>query len=63
MWNARADTVRDPSRDRITIVIPSAEATAERSSDGSDWQTEPPIVPRLRTIGSAITSSASRKIG
>jgi hypothetical protein len=47
----------------MTIVIPSAEATAERSSDGSAWQTDPPIVPRLRTTGSAMTSSASRKIG
>ena len=63
MWNSRADTVRDPSRDRITIVAPRAEATAERSSEGSAWQTEPPIVPRLRTMGSAITRSASPKIG
>ena len=32
-----------------------------RSSDGSAWQSAPPIVPRLRTGGSAISSSASRE--
>jgi hypothetical protein len=47
----------------MTMVPRSAEPTAERSSAGSAWQNEPPIVPRLRTIGSAITRSASRKIG
>ena len=35
----------------------------DRSSDGSAWQSAPPIVPRLRTTGSAITRSASVKIG
>ena len=35
----------------------------ERSSDGSAWHSEPPIVPRLRTSGSAMTRSASWKIG
>ncbi|CFE46731.1 Uncharacterised protein [Mycobacterium tuberculosis] len=37
--------------------------TVDRSSAGSAWQSEPPRVPRLRTTGSAITRSASRKIG
>ena len=41
---------------------PTAAQTAERSSDGSAWQSAPPIVPRLRTTGSAITRSASVKI-
>ena len=42
---------------------PTAAHTADRSSDGSAWQSAPPIVPRLRTTGSAITRSASVKIG
>ena len=56
-------TVRSPSAPRITTVAFSAEQTALRSSAASAWQSEPPIVPRLRTTGSAITCSASRKTG
>ena len=56
-------TTRSPSRPRITQDALTAVQTADRSSDGSAWQSEPPIVPRLRTGGSAITRSASRKIG
>ena len=41
----------------------AAEQTAERSSAASAWHSEPPIVPRLRTTGSAITVSASAKSG
>ena len=41
----------------------SAEQTADRSSAASAWHSEPPIVPRLRTTGSAITCSASRNTG
>ncbi len=37
----------------------SAAKAADRSSDGSAWQSEPPTVPQLRTMGSAITLSAS----
>ena len=51
-----------PPRPRITIGAPTAAQTADRSSDGSAWQSAPPIVPRLRTTGSAITRSASVKI-
>ena len=55
--------VRVPSAPRIVTVPLSAAQTADRSSAASAWQSEPPIVPRLRTTGSAITSSASRKTG
>ena len=41
----------------------AAVQTAERSSAASAWHSEPPIVPRLRTTGSAITFSASRNSG
>ena len=51
-----------PPAPRITIDAPTAAQTADRSSDGSAWQSAPPIVPRLRTTGSAITRSASVKI-
>ena len=37
--------------------------TADRSSAASAWHSDPPIVPRLRTTGSAMTSSASRNRG
>ena len=47
---------------RITIRAPTAAQTALRSSAGSAWQSAPPIVPRLRTTGSAMTRSASVKI-
>ena len=40
-----------------------AAQTADRSSAASAWQSEPPIVPRLRTTGSAMTVSASWKSG
>ncbi len=47
----------------MTTVALAAVQTDDRSSAASAWQSEPPIVPRLRTTGSAITSSASRKSG
>ena len=47
----------------MTTCALAAEQTAERSSAASAWHSEPPIVPRLRTTGSAITSSASRNSG
>ena len=56
-------TTRSPSGPRITILALAAVQTADRSSAASAWQSEPPIVPRLRTTGSAITCSASRKSG
>jgi DNA-binding transcriptional LysR family regulator len=43
---------------RLVIVV-----GPDHPSDGSAWQSEPPSVPRLRTTGSAITRSASAKIG
>ena len=62
MWNSRADTVRDPPEPWITTLARSAANTADRSSLGSAWPSEPPTVPRLRTTGSAMTRSASWKI-
>ena len=44
------------------MVAFSAANAADRSSDGSAWQSEPPTVPQLRTMGSAITRSASCRI-
>src|SRR6516165_3815938 len=63
MWNSSSPTIRSPSGPRRTALPFSATQTALRSSAASPWHNEPPIVPRLRTTGSAITSSASRKIG
>ena len=62
-WKSSMLTVRSPCGPRITTAALSAEQTALRSSAASAWHSEPPIVPRLRTTGSAITSSASRKTG
>ena len=62
-WNSSIATTRSPSAPRMTTLALAAEQTAERSSAASAWHSEPPIVPRLRTTGSAITCSASRKSG
>src|SRR3954453_19522310 len=62
-WKSLIGTTRSPSGPRITTVAFPAEHTALRSSAASAWQSEPPIVPRLRTTGSAMTFSASRKTG
>ncbi len=62
-WKSSIPTTRSPSAFTITTLAFAAAQTAERSSAASAWQSEPPIVPRLRTTGSAITSSASRKSG
>jgi hypothetical protein len=56
-------TTRPPLAPRMTALAPTAMHTAGRSSAGSDWHSEPPTVPRLRTTGSAISRSASAKIG
>ena len=39
----------------------SASSTAGRSDAGSPWASEPPIVPRWRTCGSAIVPAAARQ--
>ena len=62
-WKSFIATTRSPAAPRMTTLAFTAEQTAERSSAASAWQSEPPIVPRLRTTGSAITFSASRKSG
>ena len=59
VWNARADTSRLPSGPWMTMVPFIAANAADRSSEGSAWQSEPPTVPQFRTMGSAITRSAS----
>ena len=56
-------SVRSPPGPRTTACAPSTSQTVDRSSAGSAWHSEPPSVPRLRTIGSAMTFSASRMIG
>ncbi len=55
--------MRVPRSPRITAAARSAQNAPERSSDGSAWHTDPPIVPRLRTIASAMLRSASRSTG
>ena len=62
MWKSRAGTVLVPPGCAMTIVALSAANAADRSSDGSAWQREPPTVPQFRTTGSAITCSASCRI-
>ena len=62
-WKPSMPTTRSPPAPRMTTCALAAEQTAERSSAASAWHSEPPIVPRLRTTGSAMTSSASRKSG
>src|ERR1035437_7422109 len=47
----------------MTAVARAAANAADRSSDGSAWQSDPPTVPHSRTTGSATTRSASWKIG
>ena len=56
-------TTRSPPEPRITTLALAAAHTAERSSAASAWHSEPPMVPRFRTTGSAITVSASRNSG
>ena len=60
--NSRAGTTREPLLDRRTTSARKAAATADRSSAGSAWHSDPPMVPRLRTMGSAMTFSASCRI-
>ena len=57
-WNSRTGTSRSPSWLRMTAVARTAANTADRSSDGSAWHSDPPTVPHRRTIGSATTRSA-----
>ena len=62
-WKSSIETTRSPSEPTITTFAFSAEQTADRSSAASAWASEPPIVPRFLTGGSAIISSASMKSG
>src|SRR5579875_121977 len=54
VWNSRTGTVLVPGSPWITIVARSWANAADWSSEGSAWQREPPMVPRLRTIGSVL---------
>ena len=58
-WNWWMSTARSPCAAADEHLGADTSQTADRSSAGSAWQSEPPIVPRLRTTGSAITFSAS----
>ena len=62
-WKSSIPTTRSPPLPRMTTLALTAEHTADRSSAASAWHSEPPMVPRLRTTGSAITFSASRNTG
>jgi hypothetical protein len=55
--------VRSPWRPTARIVASSASITAGRSADGSACARLPPIVPRLRTMGSPICAAASASTG
>ena len=56
-------TVRSPPRAAMNTWARRTSQTVVRSSAGSACPSEPPIVPRLRTTGSAMTFSASWIIG
>ena len=61
--NSPIGTVRSPLELRSTTLAPIASITAPRSPAGSAWAREPPIVPRLRTRGSAICGAAAAIAG
>ena len=46
-----------------TTEPPSATMTEAQSPCGSAWHSEPTSVPRLRTIGSAISGAAAAMVG
>ena len=56
-------TSRSASLDFRTTRAFAASITAPRSPLGSQWVSEPPIVPRLRTSGSAICGAAAAIMG
>ena len=49
---------RSPAGPRATTSAPAASSTEFQSPSGSQWATEPHMVPRLRTSGSAIHGAA-----
>ena len=61
--NSAAGTVRSPAGPAITSSAPSARITAGKSEAGSQWASDPPIVPRWRTCGSPINPAVCETIG
>ena len=58
-WNRSvAATVRSPFGPRSVTSPSLARSTAGRSDAGSPCETDPPIVPRLRTCWSAMVAAA-----
>ena len=55
--------VRRPPAPCATTWPPSAVTTLAQSPCGSAWHSEPTRVPRLRTIGSAISGAAAAIVG
>ena len=53
------ESERSPPGPATPTSAPSAVITEPRSPAGSAWASEPPVVPRLRTSGSAMTAAAS----
>ena len=54
---------RVPRGPRATTEPPSASTTEAQSPCGSAWHSEPTRVPRLRTMGSAISGAAAAMVG
>ncbi len=54
---------RRPRGPCATTEPPSASTTDAQSPCGSAWQSDPTSVPRLRTIGSAISGAAAAMVG
>ena len=68
VWNVSTrkspiGTSRSPFALFSTTLAPSASITEPRSPEGSAWESEPPIVPRFRTSGSAICGAAEAIVG
>ena len=55
--------VRRPAGPCATTEPPSAVTTDAQSPCGSAWHSEPTRVPRVRTIGSAISGAAAAIVG
>ena len=55
--------LRRPRGPWATTDPPSASTTEAQSPCGSAWQSEPTRVPRLRTMGSAISGAAAAMVG
>ena len=56
-------TSRSPVELFSTTLAPSASITDPRSPEGSACASDPPIVPRFRTSGSAICGAAAAIVG